>query len=52
MFNREFMNKNFKDIHCKETGEMYAPDQGYPDMGSGLYSEKLTYKQWIEFNLG
>ena len=51
MFNREFMNKNFKEIHQKETGQSVAPDQGYPDMGSGVYSEKLTYKQWFEFNL-
>lgn len=24
--------------------------EGYPDMGSGLYSQKLSYKQWFEFN--
>jgi len=23
---------------------------GYPDMGEGLYSEKLEYKDWFEFN--
>jgi uncharacterized membrane protein YecN with MAPEG domain len=23
---------------------------GYPDMGSGRYSQALTYKDWFEFN--
>jgi hypothetical protein len=22
----------------------------YPDMGNGRYSEKLSYKEWFEFN--
>ncbi|CDW82860.1 mapeg family protein [Stylonychia lemnae] len=51
MFNRQFMNENFGELHKKETGSSMAPDQGYPDMGSGVFSEKLSYKQWIEFNL-
>ena len=24
---------------------------GYPDMGNGYYSSKLTYKQWFDFNI-
>ncbi len=27
------------------------PKGGYPDMGNGRYSDKLTYKQWFEFNV-
>jgi len=24
---------------------------GYPDCGNGVYSQKLSYKQWFDFNL-
>lgn len=27
-----------------------APTLGYPDMGAGVYSRILPYKQWFEFN--
>ena len=27
------------------------PKFGYPDMGNGWYSTKLSYKQWYEFSL-
>ncbi len=28
-----------------------VPKFGYPDMGCGYYSSKLSYKQWYEFNI-
>jgi len=27
-----------------------APLIGYPDMGAGIYSMMLPYKEWFEFN--
>lgn len=49
LFNKEFMAKHFGDDHKKEFG-CSAPDQGYPDHGSGRYSDKLSYRQWYELN--
>ena len=46
------MKKNFDELHKKSfPGSSGAPQQGYPDMGCGLYSEKLSYKDWFTFNL-
>lgn len=29
-----------------------GPDKGgYPDMGNGVYADKLTYEQWFHFNV-
>lgn len=28
------------------------PKEGYPDMGSGRFAEKLSYKDWYIFNNG
>lgn len=43
VFNQEFMEKNFGEIHKSEIGQPIPP-MGYPDMGSGVYSQKLSYK--------
>ncbi|KRX05344.1 hypothetical protein PPERSA_00645 [Pseudocohnilembus persalinus] len=51
VFNKKFMVKNFQEIHEKEIGKNEKlPGQGYPDMGSGFYSQKLSYKDWYDFN--
>jgi hypothetical protein len=50
VFNRDFMKKNFEEIHKKEFGRGIGP-MGYPDTGSGRYSDALSYKEWYEFNL-
>ena len=49
-FPNEFMKENFGKLH-KETypGEIARP-LGFPDIGYGRYSDKLSYKGWIEFN--
>lgn len=45
------MEKNFGEVHRKEVGEDIAmSDFGYPDNGSGRYSDKLSYKGWFELN--
>ena len=51
-FTDEYMNKNFLDEHKKAfPNDKRVPKYGYPDMGCGHYSSKLTYKEWFEFNL-
>lgn len=47
-FSEEYMQKNFGEIHKKQYGKP-APKLGYPDMGNGRYSEKLSYQEWYEF---
>jgi len=42
-FTKEFFEKHFP--HLKD-----FPRNGYPEMGQGRYSDKLTDEQWIEFN--
>jgi len=48
-FNHEFLDKNFGDMHKEETGHT-VPLSGYPDTGSGRYSQALSYKDWYELN--
>ena len=54
-FTPEFMEQNFKTLHerhfTEEGKQKVVPKGGYPDMGSGRFSEKLSYKQWYEFNV-
>lgn len=51
VFNREFM-KQFDEQHIQSISKSGgAPAHGYPDMGTGIYSEKLSYKDWFNFNL-
>lgn len=43
------MKENFGKLHNQDfKSEIKA--QGYPDMGSGVYSQKLSYKDWYTFN--
>lgn len=46
VFNPEFMKQNFGEIHMKTFGEEIGLG-GFPDTGSGLYSHKLSYKDWF-----
>ena len=45
------MKEHFGTIHKEATGEDITKG-GAPDMGSGRYSEKLSYKDWLQFNNG
>jgi hypothetical protein len=40
------MKQNFGEIHMKTFGEEIGLG-GFPDTGSGLYSHKLSYKDWF-----
>ena len=45
------MEKNFKTEHEQAYPGQNLPIGGLPDMGNGRFSEKLTYKEWFEFNV-
>ena len=40
----------FNEKHMTETGKELGKG-GYPDMGNGLYSLNLSYKEWFSFQL-
>eukprot|EP00744_Colponema_vietnamica_P003420 GILI01005241.1.p2 GENE.GILI01005241.1~~GILI01005241.1.p2 ORF type:complete len:191 (-),score=70.56 GILI01005241.1:94-621(-) len=48
-FNKEFLEKNFGEEHKKAFGRS-VPKGGYPDVGNGRYSDKLSYEEWFHFN--
>src|SRR5438132_1566735 len=52
VFSPEFMEGNFKTEHERFFPDSKVPKSGYPDMGSGRFSEKLSYKEWYLFNNG
>eukprot|EP00005_Dracoamoeba_jomungandri_P005421 CAMPEP_0174258656 /NCGR_PEP_ID=MMETSP0439-20130205/7616_1 /TAXON_ID=0 /ORGANISM="Stereomyxa ramosa, Strain Chinc5" /LENGTH=156 /DNA_ID=CAMNT_0015342247 /DNA_START=37 /DNA_END=507 /DNA_ORIENTATION=+ len=43
LFTKNFFSTHFPEIKSPAKG-------GYPDMGNGRYSQKLTHEQWLEFN--
>ena len=50
VFNKQFMAENFdEEWKAAGIGEK-ASQAGYPDMGSGPFSKKLDYANWIYFN--
>ena len=48
-FNKEFMEQ-FKEEHEKAFPGSEPAVGGHPDAGDGRYSDKLAYKDWVEFN--
>lgn len=49
IFTEEFMKTNFGDEHKTKIG-VEIEKGGYPDMGNGRYSSKLSYQDWYRFN--
>ncbi len=49
-FYGDFMKANFKKEHEESFPGTKLSPLGFPDSGSGRYSEKLTYKDWVSFN--
>jgi uncharacterized membrane protein YecN with MAPEG domain len=49
VFTEEFMKSKFGRVHTEEVGGEIGKG-GYPDMGSGKYSQELTYSDWYRFN--
>ena len=50
-FNKEYMQLNYGDVHANELGVPIDP-VGYPDPGSGKYTEAMSLKQWYELACG
>lgn len=50
IFPVEFLRKEFGIVHEAQLGEPIEAG-GYPDTGNGFYSQKLSYKDWYEFNV-
>ena len=48
VFNAEFMAQF--DTEHEEAFGTKASKGGYPDTGNGYYSQRLSYKDWYEFN--
>jgi glutathione S-transferase len=44
------MESNFSQEHESAFPGQTVPRSGYPDMGNGRFSQKLTYEQWFSFN--
>jgi len=44
LFSKEFFENNFPEF------KGHYPRNGYPDMGSGRYSAKLSDSDWLTFN--
>ncbi len=54
VFTKQYMEENFTTEHERYFTEGKAkevPRGGYPDMGSGRYAERLSYKEWYNFNV-
>ena len=49
-FNKEFMKKICGKEHLEAFPGSKLPEIGFPDTGSGRYSLKLDYSQWVSFN--
>lgn len=49
VFTEEFMKSKFGRVHTEEVGGDIGKG-GYPDMGSGKYSQELSYGDWYRFN--
>jgi uncharacterized membrane protein YecN with MAPEG domain len=50
VFNKEFMEQ-FRSEHTEAfPNDENPPPIGFPDMGNGYFSKKLSYKDWFEFN--
>eukprot|EP01016_Furgasonia_blochmanni_P017372 TRINITY_DN2018_c0_g2_i1.p1 TRINITY_DN2018_c0_g2~~TRINITY_DN2018_c0_g2_i1.p1 ORF type:complete len:179 (+),score=30.14 TRINITY_DN2018_c0_g2_i1:102-638(+) len=50
IFNKKFLTDNFGEQHQREIGKPEPSYEGYPDMGNGRYSAKLSYREWWLFN--
>merc|ERR1711924_211763 len=49
-FNKEFMKQFDKEHKAAFGPNSEAAEGGWPDAGDGRYSDKLAYKDWVEFN--
>ncbi|TNV75441.1 hypothetical protein FGO68_gene2738 [Halteria grandinella] len=51
-YTEDYLKKHYwEEHHAAYPKDKMVPKFGYPDMGCGYYSSKLSYKQWFEFNI-
>jgi hypothetical protein len=53
VFNKDFMQQfwaEHKEAFPEHTIEQFEKTGGFPDMGSGVFSKKLSYADWFKFN--
>mmetsp|Transcript_21366 Transcript_21366/g.26294 ORF Transcript_21366/g.26294 Transcript_21366/m.26294 type:complete len:113 (+) Transcript_21366:3-341(+) len=54
IFNKQFMEENFGKMIMEDPvlkqSDTRNLKSGYPDMGNGVYADKLSYKDWITWN--
>jgi uncharacterized membrane protein YecN with MAPEG domain len=50
VFSKEFMSQFEKEHKEAFPEDDITKSIGFPDMGSGYYSKKLAYKDWLRFN--
>jgi uncharacterized MAPEG superfamily protein len=50
LFNKDFMEKNFKAEHEAAFPGEALPSMGFPDTVAGRYAMKLDYKDWTALN--
>ena len=48
-FSEEYLEDNYGDEHKRATG-FTIPKGGFPDMGTGRYSQRLSYGKWLALN--
>ena len=49
--NHALIEKELGDLHRQSLGEDTKISKfGYPDMGNNIYSDLLSYKDWITLN--
>lgn len=50
VFTKQFLKDNFDEEHRSYTHADIENTNGYPDMGNGRYSARLSYLDWLDFN--
>ena len=53
VFNKDFMQQFWPEHHQAfpdDTVEAFEKSVGFPDMGSGVFSKKLSYSDWFKFS--
>ncbi|KAL4500334.1 hypothetical protein ABPG72_003285 [Tetrahymena utriculariae] len=49
IFNKSFLEAEFGQLH-RDVTQRSIEAGGYPDMGSGVYAQRLDYYSWLLFN--
>lgn len=50
LFTKAFFEKNFPEIASQDLKSHIGVNGGYPDAGSGKFSQKLSVPEWLQLN--